>query len=276
MLHLGLAVLCGLFVGFALGLTGGGGGIFAVPLLVYGLDVAPREAIGISLASVGGTALLGAVPRWRQGQVELRTGIIFAVAGMVGAPIGTWLSSLLAESLLLISFSGLMLVVAVTMWHKARDRESGRDLQDDPDRTQFGPCQRDAAGRILLSPACIGLLCGLGLATGILSGLYGVGGGFVIVPALVLLSGMPIHSAVGTSLMVIFLISVSGVSSYVWGGGTLSWQLTGLFILGGFVGMQLGSGLAKKLSGPRLQRVFAAAVVLVAIFVVAKSMSSVS
>ncbi len=276
MLDLGLAILCGLFVGFALGLTGGGGGIFAVPLLVYGLQVAPREAIGISLAAVGGTALLGAIPRWKQGYVEMRTGMIFAIGGMAGAPLGTWLSSLLPEWLLLISFSGLMVVVAYTMWRKARELEAGGGLAVEARPARRGPCQRDADGRLRRTPACITLLAALGLATGILSGLYGVGGGFVIVPALVLLSGMPIHHAIATSLMVIFLVSISGVSSYLLGGSRLSWQLTGLFILGGFAGMQLGSALSKRLSGPRLQRVFAVAVVLVALFVVAKSVTSVS
>ena len=102
---LGLAIAYGVVVGFALGLTGGGGGIFAVPLLVYGLGIAPREAVGISLASVGGTALSGAISRWRQGQVEVRTGIIFAVGGMAGAPLGTWLSKRMPESTLMILFS---------------------------------------------------------------------------------------------------------------------------------------------------------------------------
>src|SRR6056297_3124541 len=123
----GLAILFGGIVGFALGLTGGGGGIFAVPLLVYGLSVAPREAVGISLAAVGGTALFGAVPRLFRGQVELRTGLLFAVAGMIGAPIGSYLSTLLPENVLLVLFAILMLIVAQRMWSKARhpDTPSG-------------------------------------------------------------------------------------------------------------------------------------------------------
>ncbi len=100
----GLAVLFGCVVGFALGLTGGGGGVFAVPLLVYGLAVAPREAVGISLAAVGGTALAGVTPRLWQGEVELRTGLLFAVAGMIGAPVGSYISTLFPETLLLVMF----------------------------------------------------------------------------------------------------------------------------------------------------------------------------
>lgn len=117
----GLAVLFGCTVGFALGLTGGGGGVFAVPLLVYGLAIAPREAVGLSLASVGGTALAGAVPRLWRGEVELRTGLLFAVAGMLGAPIGSYLSTLFPETALLVMFGCLMLIVAWRMWAKIRN-----------------------------------------------------------------------------------------------------------------------------------------------------------
>ena len=111
----------------------------------------------------------------------------------------------------------------------------------------------------------------MGLLTGVLSGMFGVGGGFVIVPALVLISGMAIHYAVATSLMVIVLVSISGVGSYLWGGGHLSWDIAAWFLVGGFIGIRFGTALSRRLSGARLQRVFSVAVVLVAIFVVARS-----
>ena len=267
-----LAIFFGIIVGFALGLTGGGGGVFAVPLLVYGLSVAPREAVGISLAAVGGTALFGVVPRLARGQVELRTGVLFAVAGMIGAPIGTYLSTLVPESLLLAMFGVLMLVVAWRMWVKARVpavTNSGVEAAaGDEDRSA---CQRDEDGQLRLTSRCAVLLTVIGLSTGILSGMFGVGGGFVIVPALVLFSGMRIHQAVGTSLLVIFLVSISGVSSYLISGRALSLQTTLLFLLGGFVGVWGGGRVARRLNGPALQQVFAAAVVLVAVFVIARS-----
>lgn len=106
----GLAIVFGCVVGFALGLTGGGGGVFAVPLLVYGLSVAPREAVGVSLAAVGGTALAGVWPRLWRGEVELRTGLLFAIAGMLGAPIGTYISTLVPETVLSVMFGCLMLL----------------------------------------------------------------------------------------------------------------------------------------------------------------------
>lgn len=263
---LGLAIAGGVAIGFALGLTGGGGGVFAVPLLVYGMSLPTREAVGVSLAAVGATALVGALTRYFRGEIDVRTGLIFAVAGMVGAPIGSKLSKLLAEPVLLALFACLMVVVAAKLWHDSRTH---RDMNDD---ARF-VCHRDAAGRPALGVRCVVLLSVLGLSAGALSGLFGVGGGFVIVPALVLFGGLPIHTAVATSLLVIFLISLSGVASYVAMGGEISWAITGLFALGGVFGMQLGVRLSERLSGPALQRTFAAAMVLVALFIVAKSVA---
>ncbi|QDU82580.1 Sulfite exporter TauE/SafE [Polystyrenella longa] len=269
----GLAILFGCLVGLALGLTGGGGGVFAVPLLVYGLAVAPREAVGISLASVGGTALAGVVPRLWRGEVELRTGLLFAVAGMIGAPIGSYLSTLFPEKMLLVMFGCLMLVVAWRMWAKTRNPElaTGVCVTESLDKADRSACQRDQEGTLRLTAKCARLLVLVGLLTGVLSGMFGVGGGFVIVPALVLFSGMKIHRAVGTSLLVIFLISVSGVTSYVAAGRELSLDLTMQFLIGGMFGIWLGGLISRKLKGPTLQKVFATAVVLVAVFVIIKT-----
>jgi uncharacterized membrane protein YfcA len=264
---LGLAIAGGLAIGFALGLTGGGGGIFAVPLLVYGLSLPPREAVGVSLAAVGTTALVGVFTRLSRGETDVRTGLLFAVAGMIGAPLGAKLSTMLSEATLLLMFSGLMLVIAVRMWLQSIAPERADDGAN-----RF-VCHRDACGRPTLGPRCVALLATLGLVTGVLSGMFGVGGGFVIVPALVLFGGMRIHTAVATSLMVISLISVSGVASYVLHGGTMSFQLTALFVVGGVLGMQLGTRLSSKLSGPTLQKTFAGAMVAVAAFVVFKSIA---
>ena len=251
--------------------------MFAVPLLVYGLAVAPREAVGISLTAVGGTALLGVIPRLFRREVELRTGFLFAMFGMLGAPLGNWVSSLIPENTLLVLFALLMFYVAFRMWRKSRQAEEsavqvdcgGSSGADVPHSRQA--CQRTSDGQLRLTSRCAMLLSALGFLTGFLSGMFGVGGGFVIVPALVLFSGMAIHQAIATSLMVIVLVSISGISSYLISGGTVSWTLTGLFIIGGFLGMQFGSAVSKKVSGPRLQKIFATAVVMVALFVIAKS-----
>ncbi|QDV13076.1 Sulfite exporter TauE/SafE [Rosistilla oblonga] len=270
---LGLAVLFGVVVGFALGLTGGGGGVFAVPLLVYGLSFSPREAVGISLAAVGGTALFGAIPRLVRGEVELRTGLLFAVAGMLGAPIGSYLSTLVPANVLLVMFALLMFVVAQRMWSKACNPTlpSGVCTTEDEPGPDRSACQRDADGKLRLTSRCARLLVAVGLMTGVLSGMFGVGGGFVIVPALVIFSGMAIHQAVGTSLFVIVLVSISGVASHIVGGNELSLTTTLQFMAGGFVGMWIGGIVAKRLKGPTLQKTFSIAVVLVAVFVIFKS-----
>ena len=271
----GLTVAFGCIIGFALGLTGGGGGVFAVPLLVYGLGFAPREAVGISLASVGGTALAGVVPRLWRSEVELRTGLLFAVAGMIGAPVGSYLSTLFPETVLLVMFGCLMLVVAWRMWAKTRNPQlaTGVCASESQAAADRSACQRDESGTLRMTSKCARLLVLVGLLTGVLSGMFGVGGGFVIVPALVLFSGMEIHRAVGTSLLVIFLISISGVTSYVAAGRELSLETIMQFLIGGLVGIWFGGLVARKLKGPTLQKVFAIAVVLVAVFVIVKSVN---
>lgn len=266
-----LAILFGAIVGFSLGLTGGGGAIFAVPLLVYGLGILPGEAVGISLASVGAMSAAGLAGRWRTGHVELRTGLIFAVAGMLGTPLGSWLAGLISPTLLLLMFAGLMLVVAGRMWTGARSAPPL--LACTPDEEDAGPtCRRDPAGVLKLTSRCAGLLALVGIATGILAGLFGVGGGFVIVPALIIFSGMSIHRAVGTSLLVITLISVAGVASHLLMGRSISLPTTLLFVAGGGIGMALGILASRRLSGPSLQRAFAVAIIAVAIFVISKSL----
>jgi len=264
-----LTLIYGAVVGLSLGLTGGGGAIFAVPLLVYGLSVDPRQAVGISLAAVGITSLVGFLGRWTAGQVEVGTGLLFAAAGMVGAPVGSWLSMRIPESLLLTLFAVLMVVVAVRMWRKNEPLLVLKDVRTDMDD---GPtCRRDATGRLRLTSPCAALLGLVGVATGVLSGLFGVGGGFIIVPALVLFSGMAIHRAVGTSLLVISLVSATGVAAHLWAGRDIPLDTTLYFVGGGVMGMIAGIAASRYLTGPALQRVFAVAIVLVAMFVILRT-----
>ncbi|MEO2008240.1 MAG: sulfite exporter TauE/SafE family protein [Pirellulaceae bacterium] len=266
-----LSIAFGALVGFALGLTGGGGSLLAVPLLVYGLALAPRDAFGVSLAAVGATALVGVVPRIRAGQVEVGTGVMFAVAGMIGAPFGTWTAGLIPETMLLTSFSLLMLVVAWRMWKKSQPTTDNAVSSVRETESNDPTCQRTADGKLRFTSRCALLLTLLGLTTGFLSGMFGVGGGFVIVPALVLFSGMPIRKAVATSLLVIVLVSISGVASHFAAGHEISLEVTALFVLGGVMGMALGGLASKRLSAQLLQKVFATGIVAVAIFIVSKT-----
>ena len=267
-----LSFIFGAVVGLSLGLTGGGGAIFAVPLLVYGLHLPTREAVGISLAAVGATSLVGFLHRWRSGQVEIRTGLLFAVAGMFGAPIGSWIAGLLPEAVLLSLFAGLMVMVAIRLWQQANPEGQNAACLT-PDDVDGPTCQRDATGALILTSHCAVLLLLVGVLTGILSGLFGVGGGFVIVPALVLFSRMSIHRAIGTSLLVIALVSVSGVASHLWAGRAISPEITGLFVLGGIGGLFVGQQIGRRLSGPVLQKVFAVAILAVAAFVVVRNVT---
>lgn len=268
-----LATLFGVLVGFALGLTGGGGSIFAVPLLVYGLAVPPREAVGVSLAAVGATSLAGSIARLRSMEVELGVGLLFALAGMLGAPVGTWVNGHVPEWLLLTLFAGLMMIVAVRMW-VTTPRNQVRQLprgERDPDPAQL-PTETRASAPPGMPKVRRWLVLGLaGLATGALSGVFGVGGGFLIVPALVLVGGLEIHRATATSLLVIALISAAGVAAYLNAGRPLALDLTALFVVGGVGGMWLGVLVGRRLSGLHLQRVFAAAMIAVALFIVGKT-----
>jgi uncharacterized membrane protein YfcA len=266
-----LSVLFGVLIGFALGLTGGGGSIFAVPLLVYGLALEPRQAVGVSLAAVGATSLLGALERLRAREVEMGTGLLFALGGMLGAPVGTWIGGHVPKALLLVLFAGLMLVIAGRMWLQQAPAVS-EPMAEPSNGASRSACRRDDEGRLCWTWRCAGSLAVVGLLTGILSGLFGVGGGFVIVPALVLFSGMAIHRAVATSLLVITLITAAGVASYLWDGRELPLDVTALFVIGGVLGMGPGTLLSRRLSGPRLQKVFAIAIVGVAAFIIMKTM----
>ena len=268
-----LGLLFGALVGFALGLTGGGGSIFAVPLLVYGLSVNAHQAVGISLAAVGSTALFGAVQRMRAGQTEVRIGLVFAVFGMAGAPLGSWMSRRTPEPVLLLLFSALMLSIAIRMWRTARRKlapsaPAHPGLSEEEGRS----CRREAGGRLHFTSRCALVMAGIGIATGILSGLFGVGGGFIIVPALIFFTGMEMHRAVATSLLVIALVSSSGVISFVWATHHLDLALTGVFVLGGVAGVSAGTELGRRISGPRLQMVFAGFIIAVAIFVVVRTL----
>lgn len=252
----------GLLVGASLGLTGGGGSIFAVPLLLYGLAVPVGTAMGLSLATVGLTAGFGALLRVLHGEVESRAGLLFAVGGMITAPLGTTLGRQIPPALLLSAFALLMGYVGWRMWR-------GRAAEEQPLSSR---CIARGPGKF--GAECYARLGGGGAAAGLLSGLFGVGGGFIIVPTLLLVTGMSIHRAVATSLLVIFLISLSGVAAHVVHGQLFPMPLSLLFIAGGFAGMLLGNALRSRLSGRTLQKIFAGGMWLVGLWMLAKNITA--
>ena len=252
------ALITGLIVGGSLCLTGGVGSIFAVPLLVYALKQPATTAIALSLAMVGLTAGFGAALRIGKSEIDWRAGLIFAASGMLCAPAGAWVGHRLPTALLLSAFALLMLFVGARMWRR-------RPVE----RTGPGPCEPTGGARP--GWGCFLRLAAAGVAAGFLSGLFGVGGGFIIVPALLYVTGMGVHRAIATSLLVIFLISITGVAASVAGGGHWPWRLALVFLAGGLLGMGAGSATRARLPARHLQQVFSVAMWVVALFVLAKN-----
>lgn len=271
-----LSVFFGVLIGLALGLTGGGGSIFAVPLLIYGLDLPAPEAVAVSLGAVALTAAFGAVEAGWRGLIELRAGLIFAVAGVVSAPLGVQLGDRVSDTWIVSLFAAVMVVVAARMFVSAR--RAGDDTRvvrarpaanahNDPGTV----CHYSRDGRLRLNAPCSAALVAAGLVVGVMSGFFGVGGGFLIVPTLMLITEMGIHRAVSTSLLVITLVGLSGLASAVFAGRDMDWALTALFILGGLIGMAGGRSLSRYLAGPALQFIFALAMIAIAVFMLVKT-----
>ena len=264
-----LPLALGALVGFPLGLTGAGGAILAVPVLVYGLSVPPHDAVGVSLVTVGATAWVGAIDRIRAKEADVKAGLALALAGMASTPLGAWLNTKMPEQWLLGSFAVLMFVVALRMVRGSRPSRDGRapttGSPDSPDATD-SPGSPDSTGTARLVR-----LIAMGLAIGVLAGLFGVGGGFLIVPSLVLLAGQPIQTAVATSLTVIALVSTSGVISFIAAHGELNVPLASLFALGSFGGLAIGSRIGRRVSGTWLRKAFAVFVLSASLYIGARA-----
>lgn len=192
---------------------------------------------------------------------------------MLTTPFGVWLSRQLPEAVLLVIFGLLMLVIALRMWVKAQQKEPSAVCVPVPGNS--GPvCRRDPQGELKLTSRCALLLAAVGLGAGVLTGLFGVGGGFIIVPALVTFSGMGMQRAIGTSLLIITLISVTGIATQFATGETVPWSVTLMFLVGSVAGLFAGTALARRLAGPHLQQVFAGAIVVVGAFVIIRNVWS--
>jgi len=250
-----LGLASGMLVGFSLGLVGGGGSVLAVPLMVYVVGVPePHVAIGTSAFAVATNAAFNLLNHARGGTVIWSCALVFAAAGIVGAFAGSLLGKMLDGQKLLALFALVMLVIAMLML-KTRARVG-------------------LAG-VKVSLSNLPALAGLGLATGALSGFFGIGGGFLIVPALMLATGMSIMNAVSSSLVAVTVFGLTTAASYAWS-GLVSWGLAGLFIAGGIVGGLAGTRAARFLSERRgaLNIVFAAVIIVVALYMLARSLSS--
>ncbi len=244
-----LAVLSGGLVGFSLALIGGGGSILAVPLLVYVVGVrSPHLAIGTSALAVAVNAFANLLPHGRAGNVHWRPGALFAGAGVVGALAGSSLGKAVDGRDLLALFAVLMLVVAVLMLRRRS-----------PPRKALEP------HRLRLSAIAFG--------AGLLAGFFGIGGGFLVVPGLVLATGMGLLNAIATSLFSVGAFGLATAFNYALS-GLVDWPLAFKFILGGLVGGWLGAALAGRLSRRRevLTYLFSAAIAAVALFMLYRTL----
>jgi uncharacterized protein len=252
-LHDLLAVACGSVVGFVLGLVGGGGSILAVPLLVYVVGVpSPHVAIGTSAIAVAASAAANLAGHARAQTVKWPCAIIFAIAGMIGAAGGAQLGKMVDGSRLLMLFGMLMVVVGILM---LRPRKSSGNPHIKLTRETM--------------PRMLPMLIGIGLAVGALSGFFGIGGGFLIVPGLIGATAMPLINAIGSSLVSVTAFGLTTAASYAWS-GLVDWRLAGLFVLGGALGGLLGIRLANHLAGHKhaLTRTFSGIVIAVGLYVV--------
>lgn len=266
-----LIVLSGTLVGIALGLTGGGGSNFAVPLLVYVIGLAPSHAMPVSLAAVAIVAMVGAIQAIRSNLIIWPPTLFFAAGGMLGAPFGMRLAHSIPPNFLLTGFSTLAIVVGVSMWLRANAHpEDSKVVRASPEGEPQGPiCQFSTDKQFRFSAPCSMALLATGLLTGTLSGLFGVGGGFLIVPALMSISLMGIHSAVGTSLVVISLTGLAG-SAFALLHQQIPWNVLIPFAAGGVAGIALMRRIALRIAGPQLQKLFAVMIILLACSMLAK------
>ncbi|WP_219818731.1 sulfite exporter TauE/SafE family protein [Mycobacterium kansasii] len=276
----------GILIGLALGALGGGGSILAVPALVYGVGETAHTATATSLVTVGATALVGMVGHLRTGSVRLFSGLTFGLAGLGGSLLGSLLSRAVPNDVLLLSFSALILVAAWRM--RARQAETPchtRQLATvaaDGARDQSAsvrdasPATKSAGNvsghrRTVTATAWRVLIAGS--VVGFLTGFFGVGGGFVIVPALVLALDYEMPVAVGTSLLVIAISSAEGVLFRLSSGG-IEWGVAIPFTAGGIVGVLLGDMIASRVPAARLTRWFVWLLVAVACYTAAQSILS--
>ena len=245
---LAITIILSIAIGVALGLLGGGGSILTVPILVYVAGLDPKAAIATSLLVVGVTSAAGAVSHARAGRVQWRTGLLFGAAGMVGAYGGGRAAQFIPGTWLLVAFGLMMAVTAVAMLR-------GRNTTE---REQHGEM---AVGRILAE----------GIVVGAVTGLVGAGGGFLVVPALVLLGGVPMATAVGTSLIVIAMKSAAGFVGYL-SSTTIDWPLALAVTAAAVVGSVAGGQLAGRIPQDKLRQAFAWFVAVMALVVLGQQM----
>ncbi|GAA4303935.1 sulfite exporter TauE/SafE family protein [Klenkia terrae] len=245
----------GLIIGMLLGLLGGGGSILAVPALVYGVGMPLAAAVPTSLVVVGISSATALIPRLRVGQVRWRLAAVFGAAGAGAAFAGAAVNRLLEPRVVLVGFAAMMVAAGVRMLREQT--------------TVGGDCALPGGG--INWRGCLPKAIGSGVVVGFLTGLFGVGGGFLIIPALVLLLGLPMTIAVGTSLVIIVINSLAGFTAHT-GDAALDYRIALAFTAAAVVGSLASARVASRLPAERLRRWFAYLVFAVAAFVVVQAL----
>ncbi|HKW10641.1 MAG TPA: sulfite exporter TauE/SafE family protein [Gemmatimonadaceae bacterium] len=225
-----------LAIGLSLGILGGGGSILTVPIFVYVMGYTAKQAIAMSLVVVGATSLVGAIRHWRVGNFDVRAAAVFGFLAMVGARLGAEVARVI-PGIVQLALLGVVMLVAATLMLRRRDDSAARSPK---------------GGGVFASAAT----AAVGLGVGLLTGLIGTGGGFLFVPALVLLARLPMKVAVGTSLFVITLSTAAGAFGYR-GQVTVPWGVLALFTMIAIVGIFMGTWLLHYVSQQALRRAFA-------------------
>lgn len=244
-----IVVVLAVLVGLSLGLLGGGGSILTLPILVYVAGMDTKEAIATSLLVVGVTSAVAVISHARAGRVQWRTGLLFGAAGMVGAYAGGRLAAFVPGAVLLGAFALMMIATAIAM---LRGRRSG---------STRGAHDTVPVGRVLLD----------GVVVGLVTGIVGAGGGFLVVPALTLLGGLSMPVAVGTSLLVIAMKSAAGFSGYL-ASVSIDWRLAAMVTAAAVVGSLIGGRLTSKVSPEALRRAFGWFVLAMAAFILVQEL----
>jgi len=243
-------------VGLSLGMLGGGGSILTVPIFVYVLGFDPKVAIAMSLPVVGGASLVGAISHWRSGNVKLGTAALFGVIAMVGAYAGARLAVFLTGTVQLAILAVVMVAAAISMFRSAR-----RDSREGPNT----PVSE-------VRPMALGLLFPVAIGVGLLTGIVGIGGGFLIVPALVVLARVPMKQAVGTSLLVIAMNSASGFAGYA-GHVSLPWTFMLTFMAIAAAGILVGTRLIRHVSQAALKQGFSIFLLFIGALILFKNLT---
>jgi hypothetical protein len=265
-----ISILLGTFVGIVLALTGAGGAIIAIPLLVFGLHLGLLQAAPIGLLAVMLAAGMAALMGLRAGIVRYKAASLLACCGLLTAPLGVWLAHVVSNLALAIIFSAVLIYVAITMFIKAQKAiQCGTAECMDSDQ----PCRvNQQIGKFSWNAPCAHAMVLSGTVAGFFSGLLGVGGGFIIVPALRKFTNLDMKSIVATSLAAIALVSGAGVLVYA-AKGVIEWHLALPFVIGGLFGMMAGQVVAKKLAGARIQQAFSTVAFLIAIGLLIKALT---